>query len=108
MLQDQSYADVASWTPPGNSFIIRDPSEFSKRILPRHFRHSNFASFVRQLNKYDFHKVKRKVDRGHDTETGLEGDILDQTWEFKHPRFLRNHEEMLREIKVYYYYSLIL
>lgn len=42
--------------------LVQDMNEFTRAILPRMFKHSNFASFVRQLNKYDFHKVKNTDD----------------------------------------------
>jgi osomolarity two-component system response regulator SKN7 len=58
MLDDQSIANVVSWGPAGDCFVVKDMNEFTKSILPRMFKHSNFASFVRQLNKYDFHKVR--------------------------------------------------
>lgn len=57
MLEDTSFAHVVSWGPHGDCFVVKDMNEFTKTILPRMFKHSNFASFVRQLNKYDFHKV---------------------------------------------------
>lgn len=58
MLEDTTFADVVSWGPNGDCFVVKDMNEFTKSILPRMFKHSNFASFVRQLNKYDFHKVR--------------------------------------------------
>lgn len=57
MLEDPAFNHVVSWGPHGDCFVVKDMNEFTKTILPRMFKHSNFASFVRQLNKYDFHKV---------------------------------------------------
>jgi osomolarity two-component system, response regulator SKN7 len=59
MLDDPSIHTVVAWGPAGDCFVVKDMNEFTKSILPRMFKHSNFASFVRQLNKYDFHKVSR-------------------------------------------------
>ncbi|EEB92942.1 hypothetical protein MPER_08472, partial [Moniliophthora perniciosa FA553] len=62
MLEDKSFQHVVCWGPAGDCFVVKDMNEFTKSILPRLFKHSNFASFVRQLNKYDFHKVKNTDD----------------------------------------------
>jgi hypothetical protein len=62
MLENQAFKDILCWGHDGTTFIVKDTNEFSRTILPKHFKHCNFASFVRQLNKYDFHKVRNGDD----------------------------------------------
>lgn len=93
MLQDDNYKDVVKWTTNGDSFVVINTTEFTKEILPRHFKHSNFASFVRQLNKYDFHKVKIPNEEKQNYQYG------EDAWEFKHPDFRINDRESLENIK---------
>ena len=49
--------DVAAWAEDGLSFYIIDQSRFVDTVIPQYFKHSNFSSFVRQLNFYGFRKV---------------------------------------------------
>lgn len=86
MINDPSSNSLTHWSQAGDTFLILDPHDFAKLLLPRHFKHNNFQSFIRQLNKYGFSKVKRTH-----TEEKL--------WEFKHDNFNRNGFENLKEIK---------
>lgn len=93
MLSDDTYYDVVRWTAAGTSFVVLNTNEFTKDILPRHFKHSNFASFVRQLNKYDFHKVKISNEEKQNYQYG------EDAWEFQHPDFRKDDRGALDNIR---------
>jgi len=82
---------LIGWSDEGTSFLIRNHFEFTKQMLPYYYKHSNMASFVRQLNMYGFHKVM-SVDSG-----GLKGENDES--EFSHPYFMRGQEHLLDQIK---------
>lgn len=52
MVDDPSTDKIVSWSSTNNSFVVWDPPEFARDLLPKYFKHNNFSSFVRQLNTY--------------------------------------------------------
>ena len=47
-----------SFLQSGKSFHVFDQGRFAKEILPLYFKHSNIASFIRQLNMCKFFCLK--------------------------------------------------
>jgi hypothetical protein len=63
-----------------SAFTIVDNMLLEKQWLPKFYKHSNFTSFVRQLNQYQFRKVEPK------------------RWSFAHESFIKNRPDLLVQI----------
>ncbi|KAH0467974.1 hypothetical protein IEQ34_003007 [Dendrobium chrysotoxum] len=103
IVNDPSLDRFVCWSPAGQSFVVWDPVEFSRLVLPRHFKHGNFSSFVRQLNTYVGLWVL--VDFNFFSEMSLPLSFLPgfrkidgDRWEFANEDFLRGKRLLLKNI----------
>ncbi|KAF0898698.1 hypothetical protein E2562_009315 [Oryza meyeriana var. granulata] len=81
MVEERATDEVISWGQEGRSFVVWKPVEFARDLLPLHFKHCNFSSFVRQLNTYGFRKV------------------VPDRWEFANGNFRRGEQGLLSGIR---------
>jgi hypothetical protein len=76
---------VSSFSTDGTAFEIYDQAVFAQKYLPQYFKHSNYGSFVRQLNLYGFTSSRLKQNN----------DIV--VW--SHDSFHRDRKDLVKEIK---------
>jgi len=74
---------IIGWGEHGESFLLNNPKKFVDEILPKHFRHSHFSSFQRQLNLYGFKRITSGPEAGA----------------YIHPKFKLNQPELLTDIR---------
>ena len=77
---------IGGWSEDGRSLIVRDVDAFTRTVVPSAFKHSNWASFVRQLNYYGFKKVRVSASAPEECE-------------FRHELFQRGRPELVAQIR---------
>ena len=84
LVNDPTTQHLVGWSAEHKclAFVVYDPVEFAAAVLPRYFKHSNFCSFVHQLNIYGFHKIESS-----------------EGYCFQHPNFRINSPHLLRNIQ---------
>nr|XP_042133486.1 heat shock factor protein 4 isoform X2 [Peromyscus maniculatus bairdii] len=86
LVGDPGTDHLIRWSPSGTSFLVSDQSRFAKEVLPQYFKHSNMASFVRQLNMCEslcqagsglgLLGAEKKKKKWENTSVGTSGSVL--------------------------------
>lgn len=54
ILETPELNGIIEWGDNGKYFKVKNVTEFTEKVLPKFFKHNNFASFVRQVIALNF------------------------------------------------------
>ena len=74
------------WLEDGKSFIIRQPEDFTRNVIPKYFKATKFSSFTRKLYRWGFRQVNRGI--------GPEDPII-----FGNEHFQRDQPELIKHMR---------
>ena len=83
MVNCDKYQSLIHWSNDGKAVCISNIKQFSEVVLPQYFKHRKFASFLRQLNMYNFYTTRQEPELR----------------EFKNPNFIRDNVNLMSCIK---------
>lgn len=63
LLDDPESQQIICWSEDGLQVVINDLARLFSEVLPVYFEQKNPHSFVRQLNMYDFKKLRQQQNR---------------------------------------------
>ena len=81
-VEAEGLTDIVSWLPCGTYFRVHDIPKFTKQVMPRIGRFTQYKSFLRQLSMYKFERI---------TSGPLKGS-------YRHPYFRKNHIDLCRGV----------
>lgn len=84
--QKDNKSFCAAWLPEGKSFVIRNPDEFARQVVPKFFKATKFSSFTRKLYRWGFRQINRGI--------GPDDPII-----FGNEFFDRDNEELMSKMR---------
>lgn len=75
LLEEDYSKGIIKWNKKGNIIEILDIHSLTNKLLPIIFKHNNLSNFIRQLNMYDFKKIR---NRNNERER-LENEYIEET-----------------------------